>query len=53
MKWVRYGAAGAERPGIIDGAGVIRDASALVSDWTPARLSAPELARWASVDTSQ
>ena len=53
MKWVRYGAAGAERPGIIDGAGVIRDASALVSDWTPAQLSAPELARWASVDTSQ
>ena len=53
MRLVRHGAAGAERPGIIDSAGTIRDVSGLVHDWTPAQLRATELARWARIDSSE
>ena len=36
MKLVRFGAAGAEKPGLIDADGQIRDLSAHVSDQTGA-----------------
>jgi 5-carboxymethyl-2-hydroxymuconate isomerase len=47
MKLVRYGNAGAERPGLIDGDGTLRDLSALVadidgSDETIARIAAAD-----------
>jgi 2-keto-4-pentenoate hydratase/2-oxohepta-3-ene-1,7-dioic acid hydratase in catechol pathway len=45
MKLVRYGRAGAERPGLIDDAGALRDLSRVVKDITPAVLSAAGLAR--------
>jgi len=35
MKLVRYGRAGAERPGLVDGAGRLRDLSRVVEDITP------------------
>jgi len=53
LKLVRYGTAGAERPGIIDRSGVIRDVSALVPDWTPEHLLPTQLTRWARIETSQ
>ena len=45
MKLVRYGEAGAERPGLIDGRGVLRDLSGHVKDITPAVLSPDSLKR--------
>lgn len=42
MRCVRYGAVGAEKPGLIDTEGKLRDASLWVSDWHGAAL-APEL----------
>jgi 2-keto-4-pentenoate hydratase/2-oxohepta-3-ene-1,7-dioic acid hydratase in catechol pathway len=45
MKLVRYGAAGQEKPGIIDGEGRIRDLSAEVPDINGATLSPESLAR--------
>ena len=45
MKLVRYGKAGAERPGLIDAAGRLRDLSRVVSDITPEVLSPAGLKR--------
>ena len=45
MKLVRYGPLGKEKPGLIDGAGVLRDLSSLVPDIGPAQLAAAALAR--------
>ncbi len=42
MKLVRYGKAGEERPGVIDGDGTVRDVSSLVSDFAPETLT-PDL----------
>lgn len=39
MKLVRYGAAGNEKPGVIDADGRLRDASAVVADWQGEALS--------------
>lgn len=39
MKLIRFGAAGKERPGLLDADGVIRDVSSLVDDFTPETLS--------------
>ena len=50
MKLVRYGKAGAERPGILDSAGVIRDLSHVVPDIGAAQLSADVLAQLAQLD---
>ena len=50
MKLVRCGAAGAERPAVIDAAGVIRDASSLVDDWNGNSLQPEPLARLAAID---
>jgi 2,4-diketo-3-deoxy-L-fuconate hydrolase len=45
MKLVRYGKPGAERPGLIDGEGRIRDLRKVLEDLTPAHLGATALAR--------
>lgn len=50
MKLVRYGPRGAERPGLIDAAGGVRDLSALVADIRDDVLSDAGLARLAAVD---
>ena len=43
MKLIRFGAAGRERPGVIDADGTIRDVSSLVADFSPETIS-PALA---------
>ncbi len=50
MKLLRYGPRGAERPGLLDHDGGIRDLSAHVGDITPAALAAATLARLAALD---
>ncbi len=50
MKLVRYGPRGAERPGLIDAAGGVRDLSALVTDIRDDVLSDAGLARLAALD---
>jgi 2-keto-4-pentenoate hydratase/2-oxohepta-3-ene-1,7-dioic acid hydratase in catechol pathway len=49
MKLVRYGRAGAEKPGVIDAAGAIRDLSRVVDDITPDVLSSAGLKRLRAV----
>src|SRR5580692_4386645 len=49
MKLVRYGAAGREKPGIIDAAGRIRDLSGIVADIAGETLSPRSLAKLAKV----
>ena len=46
MKLVRFGAAGAEKPGLLDAQGVLRDASAWVQDWRGAALVPEKLRLW-------
>ena len=50
MKLCRYGAPGAEKPGVIDADGRIRDLSAHISDISPDALSKPSLAKLAAID---
>src|SRR6185312_17445821 len=50
MKLVRFGAPGRERAGMLDSAGSIRDASAVVADFAGEGLSRASLARLATVD---
>ncbi|MEA3533861.1 fumarylacetoacetate hydrolase family protein [Rhizobium sp. CC-YZS058] len=50
MKLVRYGAAGAEKPGLVDRNGVIRDLSAHVSDIAGAAINPQALETLAAVD---
>jgi len=50
MKLIRHGAAGQERPGLIDAQGRLRDLSAHVPDITGATLSPDTLARLAAID---
>jgi 2-keto-4-pentenoate hydratase/2-oxohepta-3-ene-1,7-dioic acid hydratase in catechol pathway len=50
MKLCRYGAAGAEKPGLIDSDGRIRDLSGHVGDIGPAELGKDILARLAAID---
>jgi len=45
MRLVRFGPKGREKPGIVDKAGVVHDASAVVSDITPATLAAGAIAK--------
>ncbi len=45
MKLVRYGRAGSEKPGLVDGDGTLRDLSRAVRDITPALLTPAGLAR--------
>ena len=50
MKLVRYGEQGAERPGLIDGNGSLRDLSGEISDITPETVSPAMLDRLRSLD---
>jgi 2,4-diketo-3-deoxy-L-fuconate hydrolase len=50
MRLVRYGAPGAEKPGLLDRTGAIRDLSAHVDDIAGAALSPESLARLAALD---
>lgn len=52
MKLVRYGPAGHEKPGAIDGEGHVRDLSAHVADLDAAALAPAALARLAALDPS-
>jgi 2-keto-4-pentenoate hydratase/2-oxohepta-3-ene-1,7-dioic acid hydratase in catechol pathway len=50
MKFVRFGPKGAERPGLVDSAGRVRDLSAHLMDITGALLSADALRRVGEID---
>lgn len=50
MKLVRWGAKGAENPGLVDAAGHVRDLSHHCADITPDMLAPDRLARLAAVD---
>jgi hypothetical protein len=50
MKLVRCGAAGAEKPGVIDTAGAVRDLSGVVADLDAAALSPEGLKTLAAID---
>ena len=52
MKLLRYGTRGAERPGLVDEAGVLRDLSAHVDDISGRNLGPATLARLAALDWS-
>ena len=49
MKLVRFGAAGSEKPGMLDSSGKIRDLSGVIKDITPAELSPAGLKKLADV----
>ncbi|MDF1482247.1 fumarylacetoacetate hydrolase family protein [Extensimonas sp. H3M7-6] len=53
MKLIRYGAPGAERPGLVDAQGVLRDLSMLLPDLGPAQLSPRTLAALAAIDAGR
>ena len=50
MKLCRYGTRGAEKPGLIDTDGRIRDLSGVIADVTPAEVTPEALARLAALD---
>src|SRR6185312_10462520 len=50
MKLVRFGVAGRERPGILDSAGSVRNASGVIADFVGEGLSRASLARLAAID---
>ena len=50
MRLLRYGELGAEKPGLLDSNGQIRDLSGHISDITPDQLSAGHLAKLAAID---
>jgi len=52
MKLLRYGAPGAEKPGMLDAQGVIRDLSGVVPDLSGEVLSRAGIARLAALDPS-
>lgn len=52
MKITRFGQPGRERPALVDRAGVRRDCSAWIPDWTPANLAPAVLADLARRDLS-
>jgi 2,4-diketo-3-deoxy-L-fuconate hydrolase len=53
MKLVRYGPQGSEKPGVIDGAGVLRDLSGAVADIAHSVLGSESLRRLAALDISR
>ncbi|MBI2555618.1 MAG: fumarylacetoacetate hydrolase family protein [Candidatus Rokubacteria bacterium] len=53
MKLVRYGRSGAEKPGIIDAEGKLRDLSKVIDDITPAALASTALRRLRGLDLSR
>jgi len=50
MKLCRYGQKGAEKPGLVDGRGRIRDLSGVIADVTPATITPEALERLRTVD---
>ncbi|WP_424135562.1 fumarylacetoacetate hydrolase family protein [Roseomonas chloroacetimidivorans] len=52
MKLLRYGPPGAEKPGLLDASGTIRDLSGIVPDLAGAALSRGGLAQLAALDTN-
>jgi len=50
MKLLRYGPAGAEKPGMLDSAGTVRDLSAIIADLTPAAIGSDGLDRLREID---
>ncbi|PYE44034.1 2-keto-4-pentenoate hydratase/2-oxohepta-3-ene-1,7-dioic acid hydratase in catechol pathway [Rhizobium sp. PP-F2F-G20b] len=50
MKFVRYGAQGTEKPGLVDATGAIRDLSGHISDLSGASIDPDALAKLAAVD---
>jgi 2,4-diketo-3-deoxy-L-fuconate hydrolase len=50
MKLIRHGARGAEKPGLIDANGVLRDLSGVVPDINPATLTPDSMSRLAALD---
>ena len=50
MKLARYGLPGAERPGIVDDKGILRDAGSLVADWRVEHLGDDFLAKVRDAD---
>jgi 2,4-diketo-3-deoxy-L-fuconate hydrolase len=53
MKLVRFGNAGAEKPGLIDDQGGLRDLSSVIADITPGNLSRSMLEKLAAVSPSK
>jgi 2,4-didehydro-3-deoxy-L-rhamnonate hydrolase len=53
MKLLRYGPSGQEKPGLLDGDGVIRDLSGHVADITPDLLHGAGLAKLRAIDPSK
>lgn len=53
MKLIRYGQPGAERPGLRDREGVLRDLSMLLPDLGPAQLNPRTLAALAAIDATR
>ena len=53
MKLLRYGPAGREKPAFLDGTGVVRDLSGVVSDIAGLTLSPESLARLKSLDATR
>ena len=53
MKLIRYGQPGAERPGLVDAQGVLRDLSMLLADIGPAQLAPRTLAALAAIDATR
>ncbi len=50
MKLLRFGPAGAEKPGMLDSTGAIRDLSSVIDDVNGATLGAAQLAKLAALD---
>lgn len=50
MKLFRHGPLGAEKPGLIDASGALRDLTGVVADIAPATLGADSMARLAALD---
>ena len=53
MKLIRYGQPGAERPGLLDTTGTLRDLSMLLPDIGPAQLNPRTLSALAAIDASR
>jgi 2-keto-4-pentenoate hydratase/2-oxohepta-3-ene-1,7-dioic acid hydratase in catechol pathway len=53
MKLIRWGEKGAEKPGLVDGAGILRDLSGVIADITPDRLSDAALRELAALDATR
>src|ERR1700737_436023 len=53
MKLVRFGNHGAEKPGLIDGQGGLRDLSSVIADITPDNLSRSTLEKLAAISPSK